>query len=188
MRDRLRTPLRVFVVLCALCLVHAGWAGGAAAQVSNRAATSFSLRDIMAQFMTTAVADAATQAAQQRRIAETAERFSITYKVDPAQSLYHLLQRNPAIRNLNVYVDNTSGESRLQAMNFEIVRMDFDYSATSYSIFALLTRAGAQHVEPEAFVGIERIVLTQNNVSRTVTGVDMVGIVAALYKTLPTQK
>lgn len=173
--------LRAILLLFALAAFETQ---AVAADVSNRAATTFSLRDTIAQFVITAVANEATQAAQQRQIAEIVERFRTTYKVDPAQSLYHVLHNNPEVTNLQMCVDNTSGESHLKAMNFEIVRLDFDFSETSYSIFALLTRAGAQHVQPESFVGVDRIVLSQNGTSRTVSGVEVVGLLASLYKTV----
>lgn len=181
-REMLCNILKIFIILCVLQFVLPALA---VAEVSNRAATTFSLRDVIAQFMIPAVADETTQLAQQQKVAAVIERFKNTYSVDPAQSLYHVLKNNPDVQKLRLFVDNTVGETDLRAMNFEIMRMDFEYLNTSYSIFILLTRAGAQHVEPEAFVGIERIVLSKNGTSLTTTGMNVAGILAALYKNAP---
>lgn len=170
--------IKILVLLCALYLSYTAEAAG----VTNRAATSFSMQDVIAQFMTAATADEAAQEAQQRRFAEILERFRRTYAVDPSQSLYRVVQENSDVQNLRLTVDNTSEAGDLKAMNFEIVRLDFDQQGTHVSIFVLLSRAGAQHVQPEAFIGIDRVVITKDGTATTVTGMDMVSIIAALYR------
>lgn len=170
--------IKILVLLCTLYLSCTA----EAAAVTNGAATRFSMQDVIAQFMTTATADEAAQEAQQRRFAEILERFRRTYAIDPSQSLYRVLQGHPGVQNLRLTVDNTSEAGDLKAMNFEIVRLDFDQQDTHVSIFALLSRAGAQHVPPEAFIGIDRVVLTKNGTATTITGMDVVGAIAALYQ------